>query len=152
MIFQKPHVELTSSLDFNRLAVLFQEIANRTPAAFFNWTQATALDEIQRAKNFAIQENDEIQAFVTFRVFADRLEIMALGTKPMFSKKGFGQKICAMLKKYANYHKLPIWLEVHERNQSAIALYLKSGFTMVQKRKGYYQDGGSALVMTYRES
>ncbi len=152
MILQKPYTEITSSAEMSQLAVLYQDIANQTSAAFFNWTEVTALDEIQNSKNFAIKENDQILAFVTFRQYPDRLEIMALGTSPSVVKRGFGKKVCEMLKNYANLHNLPVWLEVHELNKSALKLYLKCGFSVVQTRKGYYQDGASALVMTYRES
>ena len=134
------------------LAVLYQEIANHTTPAFFNWTEASALIEIRSAKNFVIQEDNKIQAFVTFRTYADRLEIMALGTRPLLLKKGLGLRIFGVLKNYAKHHSLPIWLEVHEQNRAAIHLYLKSGFTVTRTRKGYYQDGGNALLMTYRES
>ena len=40
-------------------------------------------------------------------------------------------------------------LEVRESNISAIALYLKMGFTEVGKRKRYYENNEDALMMEY---
>jgi len=40
-------------------------------------------------------------------------------------------------------------LEVRESNFSAIALYLKMGFSVVGKRKRYYENSEDALMMEY---
>lgn len=38
-----------------------------------------------------------------------------------------------------------VWLEVHARNQRALALYQKMGFQITSRRPRYYPDGADAL-------
>ena len=40
-----------------------------------------------------------------------------------------------------------LFLEVRESNYPAINLYEKSGFKEVSRRKNYYKDGETAIVM-----
>jgi ribosomal-protein-alanine N-acetyltransferase len=40
-----------------------------------------------------------------------------------------------------------VFLEVDEHNEPACRLYRNAGFSEVGVRKGYYQEGASALVL-----
>lgn len=136
--------------EFETLAKLYQKIAEVVSnRAFFNWTLQSALDELPKAKSLVIKSEKNILAFVTFRDYEDRLEIMAIGTDPTYLRNQMAQKVLDGVKTNAAQRKLSVWLEVHENNQTAVNLYLKNGFKVLNSRKRYYPDGGNALVMQF---
>ena len=45
-----------------------------------------------------------------------------------------------------------IHLEVSEKNTAALALYEKSGFREIARRRKYYKDGSDAVVMKMEEN
>ncbi|MBC7464761.1 MAG: GNAT family N-acetyltransferase [Bdellovibrio sp.] len=154
MTFLKPNFEVTEGRanDFENLAELYETIASTiSNKAFFNWNQKKAEEEIAIAKTFLMKDemDGSIQAFVTYRDYQDRYEISAIGTNPKHLKMGFAQKVLTALQANAAQRRLAIWLEVHENNQTAINLYLKNGFKVLNTRKRYYPDGGDALVMQF---
>lgn len=154
MTFQKPNSEvvLGTANDFEKLAQLYETIAaSVSNKAFFNWNEEKATEEMRFAKTLLIkdQAGKNIDAFVTFRDYEDRIEISAIGTNPKHLKMGLAQKVLEALKANAAQRRLAVWLEVHENNQTAVNLYLKNGFTVLNTRKRYYPDGGDALVMRF---
>ncbi|OFZ29825.1 MAG: hypothetical protein A2622_11470 [Bdellovibrionales bacterium RIFCSPHIGHO2_01_FULL_40_29] len=130
------------------LAQLYHRLGERFPN-YFNWSSETALQEFEKSKTFLVREAARIAAFITFREYDDRLEIMAIGTNPDFFMRGYGSRTLSFLQNFAMRRGLPILLEVHENNQSAVKFYKKNGFQVLGARKSYYSDGGTALVMKY---
>ncbi|MFZ3229376.1 MAG: GNAT family N-acetyltransferase [Pseudobdellovibrio sp.] len=143
-------ISICDSGDYKNLAQLYNQIAQEILSkAFFNWNEANALDEINSAESLVVKSADKIISFVTYRNYVDRIEISAIGTSGHHSKSGFAKAVLSQLKENAAQRKLPIWLEVHENNDSAVNLYLKNGFVVINTRKRYYQDGGNALIMVF---
>ena len=154
MTFLNPNSEviLSQPEDFQSLAILYQAIADSVSnKAFFNWSEKTALEEMRLAKTLILKDpvQQSIKAFVTYRDYDDRFEISAIGSNPKHLKKGYAQNVLQALQANAAQRRLAIWLEVHENNQTAVNLYLKNGFTVLNSRKRYYPDGGHALVMQF---
>ncbi|MBX9765777.1 MAG: GNAT family N-acetyltransferase [Bdellovibrionales bacterium] len=91
-------------------------------------------------------------AFVAYQELPTALEICAIGTHPLYRRGGLGAELLSELKALASARSVgarEIWLEVSERNRSAIDVYLAHGFRVVGQRPGYYPDGSSALVMSH---
>ena len=103
--------------------------------------------EFSKSCTLILKRDDEIAAFLTYREYPDRLEIMAVGTNSRFRRLGLGCKVLTSLKSIAAERSLSIWLEVHENNQQAVKFYEKNHFQVIQTRKTYYSDGGAALIM-----
>ena len=134
----------------SELAVLYAEVAlGASQKSFFNWTFDSALQELNVSKSLIIYHEHQLGAFLTFREYADRIEIMAVGTRQELLRQGYGTLIIERLKEYAAQRSVPLWLEVHENNQSAVKFYLKNHFFTINQRKSYYLDGGTALVMKF---
>ena len=150
MNFRSEVYQLSHDADFLKLSFLYKEIAVGSAKAQFNWDQRSALEEIRAAKNLVFQSDDVLRAFISFRVFSDRIEITSLGTKPNFRNQGLGKIMINQLKIYAAEHGFSLWLEVHEGNQTALNLYIKMGFKLFHRRKRYYSDGADAIVMHFR--
>lgn len=114
---------------------------------FFNWNFEAAMDEFQKSESFVIKDGLHIQSFLTFRTYSDRLEIMAIGTRPDSEKRGYASALMNEVVIFAAQRSIPIWLEVHEKNLQAVSFYVKNHFSILNHRKNYYADGGSALIM-----
>jgi ribosomal protein S18 acetylase RimI-like enzyme len=89
----------------------------------------------------------DLCGFILYRLSADNLEIIWLATHPQFLAQGVMQKLLAELFA-AHSHLNEVWLEVHEKNQQALNLYIKMGFHKVGRRQAYYSDGGAAITLT----
>lgn len=75
------------------------------------------------------------------------IEILRLGVLPDYRKQKIASQLIDFLKN-TNKSK-DVFLEVNEKNTSAISLYVKAGFSIVGKRKNYYQDKSNAILMKF---
>ncbi len=134
--------------DWESAAHLSAEISTQTlNPAFFNWSFESALSEFEKSETLIFKKDALILAYLSFRSFPDRLEIMALATSRAAARKGLGSKLIHGLQLIAAQRSLPVCLEVHENNQQAVNFYLKNRFSVIGRRKSYYSDGGAAVVM-----
>lgn len=139
------NLEVATENDFKAIAEIYDQLSG----THFNWNFEKAFDELKQAKTVIIKQQEKVAAFLTFRDYSDRFEISAIGTDAAFLRQGLALKLLSWLAANAAQQKLSIWLEVHENNQTALNLYLKFGFKVLNSRKRYYSDGGNALVMQY---
>ncbi len=139
---------LLTKADWESAAHLSAEIATQTMnPAFFNWSFESALSEFEKSETLILKKEALILAYLSFRSFPDRLEIMALATSRAVARQGLGSKLIHGLQLIAAQRRLPVCLEVHENNQQAVNFYLKNRFSVIGRRKSYYSDGGTAVVM-----
>jgi [ribosomal protein S18]-alanine N-acetyltransferase len=94
-----------------------------------------------------------IAGFALIRVVADESELLTIAVDQKWRGKGVGRALLTAV--FADLMLSParrMFLEVEEKNASAIALYKRVGFATISQRKGYYAmpDGSAAtaLVMT----
>lgn len=73
------------------------------------------------------------------------LEILRIAVLPEIRNCGKGLSLMKELFRIAAGR--PIFLEVSEKNETAIKFYIKNGFQKISERKKYYADASSALVM-----
>lgn len=102
------------------------------------------------SKYLVLRYNNEIICFGGIKIILDEANLMNIVTKKDMRNKGFGNillKNLISLSKSLNC--TSITLEVNEKNIPAISLYNNIGFQNVGKRKEYYQNGDSAILMTY---
>ncbi|WP_439599287.1 GNAT family N-acetyltransferase [Falsiroseomonas sp.] len=86
--------------------------------------------------------------FVLARVAADEAEILTLAVHPAQRRAGLGGALLAEAMAGAVLRgATAMFLEVSERNAPARALYARSGFAEVGRRRRYYADGADALVL-----
>ncbi len=92
-----------------------------------------------------VNERWQIAAFILFRDQISALEITFLGSDPNLVKRGFMRQLILEMQTLTPV----IWLEVHEKNLPARALYVSLGFLEVGTRPRYYPDGAAAIVYNY---
>jgi len=96
-----------------------------------------------------LRYNNEIVCFGGIKVILDEANIMDIVTKKNKRHQGFAK---ILLNELINISKekncSSITLEVNENNLPAIDLYKKFNFKEVGKRKKYYRNGDTAILMT----
>lgn len=120
-------------------------------AALFNWDELKIDEALKRYLFFWQKDSEEkIDSFICYQDLGDASEILSLGVRPAAQSQGRMTKLlidfCALHKNRA------IFLEVHEENKKALALYTKLGFVLQRRRRCYYSDGKDALVLAFSET
>ncbi len=112
-----------------------------------------------------------IRAFIHYRELPEILDVIMLGTDPSFQRSGVMSGLLAewielclgpelspslqpgiIVRRNDSTDRKAIWLEVHENNMAAIALYRKFGFGEVGRRSRYYADGGTAICFSLQRA
>ncbi|RTL11996.1 MAG: ribosomal-protein-alanine N-acetyltransferase [Neisseriaceae bacterium] len=121
---------------------------NATPWSLFNYQQS-AEDPTHNILGLFV--DDILCGACVYSQVLDQAEILQLCVGYEHQRKGYGylllDSVCTELKKYAASQ---IFLEVMVGNISAINLYQKLGFNVINTRKNYYNVNGKykdALIM-----
>lgn len=124
--------------------------ANQNLPGAPSWTDQQFLNECAEQQSIvSLNSTGKAEAFILFRKTSESLEISYLATLPEAKREGRMMDLLKRLAQDSTTLGLPIWLEVHESNSSAISLYEKFGFKLSGKRPNYYRDGGAALLYNY---
>ena len=93
----------------------------------------------------------EPDGFALGRVIADEAELLTIAVHPAARRRGVGRRLLTeLIDQTASRGAGRMFLEVSAENDSAIALYLRAGFTQVALRKSYFTSGDrriDALVL-----
>lgn len=121
---------LFPAVDPGRLAAIHAE-AFKAP-----WS-ASALAELLASPGvLAVAEAD---GFILIRVVADEAEILTLAVRPTARRAGLGARLVeAATVRAAALGAERMFLEVADSNAAARALYARSGFVEMGRRRGYY--------------
>lgn len=85
--------------------------------------------------------------FLYFWTVADEFQIIDMGVKKGYRRKGVAKSLLQKLIAEAMTKKFQITLDVRVHNTPAVRLYEKLGFETVAVRKGYYGDGEDGLIL-----
>lgn len=98
-----------------------------------------------------LRYDNEIVCFGGIKIILDESNVMDIVTKKDKRNQGFAK---ILLNKLINISKekncISITLEVRENNIAAIALYESFNFKEVGRRKKYYKNGDTAILMTLK--
>ena len=89
--------------------------------------------------------NPETQCYALVCETPWEIEIFRIATLPKFRKLGLAKQLLEQL--FQKFPKKEFFLEVKESNEPAIKLYLSAGFFELERRKKYYPDGSTAVLM-----
>ena len=93
----------------------------------------------EQDKNERNQENQVI-GYCLYQVVFEQAEILRIGTHPDYQRQGIASLLFAALNTQLKESQVEsLLLEVRADNAAAIALYEQQGFTVIHRRKGYYQ-------------
>lgn len=100
--------------------------------------------------NYLIVHNRKISGFITLRMIKSEkaAELDKIGILSGFQKKNIGFMSLNILHQEVYARGIhSIFLEVSDKNRSAVSLYEKYGYNIYHKRKNYYKDGSTAICM-----
>ena len=100
--------------------------------------------------NFVVESPDGgVIGYLNLYLIAQEGHLLNLAVHPAWRRQGLATAILAHTMDHLRQRDaLNVFLEVREKNQSAIGLYRKFGFEVVGKRKRYYAETNEdALVM-----
>jgi ribosomal-protein-alanine N-acetyltransferase len=81
----------------------------------------------------------ETVGFILGQLAADEIEILTLGVRSAWQRRGIGRLLVEALSRAAkNVEAKRLILEVGANNGAALALYRRLGFTEIGRRKEYY--------------
>lgn len=115
------------------------------------WTLQIFKEELgnNNSSYLVLYYKNEIVCFGGIKVILDEATLMNIVTKKQFRKYGFAN---LLLQKLLNLAKekncTSMTLEVNKNNLPAIHLYKSLDFEVVGKRKNYYKNGDTAILMT----
>lgn len=127
------------------------ELAGLHAQAFAAPWDAAAIDDLLRQAGvfgLGVRGPDvETTAFILCRVVADEAEILTLATAPAVRGQGLGRRLVeAAAETAALRGATRLFLEVADDNAAALALYARTGFIEVGRRRAYYARPGAAAV------
>ncbi|MBI5961114.1 MAG: GNAT family N-acetyltransferase [Chloroflexi bacterium] len=78
----------------------------------------------------------------------ERAWIITVGVSPAHQRRGLGAYLMVMTER--RIHRPYVRLTVREGNLTAIRLYEKLGYTIIDRKISYYRDGETGLIMQKR--
>ncbi|SJM58223.1 Ribosomal-protein-S18p-alanine acetyltransferase [Brevundimonas diminuta 3F5N] len=100
------------------------------------WDEAALSELLVSPGVFAVAEDE---GFILIRVVVDEAEILTLAVRPSARRAGLGGRLVeAAVVRAAALGAERMFLEVAEGNAAARALYARSGFVEMGRRRGYY--------------
>lgn len=89
--------------------------------------------------------NSEIKCYALVCETPWEIEIFRIATLPNCRRLGSAKELILAL--FREFPKKEFFLEVKESNEAAIGLYQSVGFIELERRKKYYPDGSTAVLM-----
>jgi len=131
-----------------------EEIKDTLQTNFDNfWNFEIFKEELvnNNSKYLVLRYDDEIVCFGGIKIILDEANVMDIVTKKDKRNQGFAK---FLLNELINISKekdcTTITLEVRENNKPAIHLYELFHFEEVGRRKKYYKNGDTAILMTHK--
>ena len=102
------------------------------------------------SRYLVLRYENEIVCFGGIKIILDEANLMDIVTKKNKRHQGFAKFVLNELLTIAEEENCSsITLEVRENNLPAIHLYEQFGFKEVGRRKNYYKNGDTAILMTH---
>jgi ribosomal protein S18 acetylase RimI-like enzyme len=136
--------------DIPLLAQLDKWAFNRSYDNAFTEKEFKELVENKNVSLFLIEEEKNIIGFYIFEeTNNEEGEIVGIAIIPTHQRKGFGKQILhKLLNDYSNKKKIKV--VTHPKNNGALVLYLKNGFTVTSYNETYYGRNQPRIIL-YKE-
>ncbi len=112
------------------------------------WTKDMIMHDFENRTMFIVcKEEDEYLGYMCILDIDEECEILRIGVRKKFRKRGYGQSMIEFLLEYClDNKKNKVFLEVSSLNRVAIDLYKRLGFEQISTRKNYYAQGEDAKI------
>ena len=110
-----------------------------------HYTFETLKDMVNKKEYKILVFDKDVKGYLILHDSYDLYEIMKIAVKKEFRNKKIGEQLINF---YLNNWDQSLFLEVRESNKVAMYFYEKIGFLNVGKRKNYYSNGETAILMS----
>ncbi len=117
-------------LDFNRIGV-------QVNSNFEKLFDLNTINEDDNCELFGYFDSEKLVGFIHITKLVDELEIINIVVDDAYRRMGIGSKLIEFILNMFKEYKA-IFLDVNVNNSSAIKLYKKYNFSVVNTRKHYY--------------
>ena len=144
------HLETITPQDLDKIISIDRKAFKRP------WHRKSFLEELvcENAYSYTVRtqrvnQRSEIIAYVFLRVLLTEMHILRIAVAAEFQAMGVATWLLQQCFSLAKRKKIySVYIEVRPTNETAIALYRKSGFHLLGRRPAYYPETGEdALVM-----
>ena len=105
--------------------------------------------ELPTVRYLVATDGDEVVGHAVVSVVADVSELQRIAVNAAHRRAGLATSLLEEVVDLARIEGADrLLLEVREDNAGAIAFYAARGFVEIDRRRRYYRDGGTALVMS----
>ncbi len=115
------------------------------------WTRAAVELMLERGDDALVllaESDDGPVGFLLGTAIADEGEVLMVRVLPTARRAGHGRALMdAAVTRWQQRGVTQAFLEVHETNTAAQALYQAQGWAPVGRRAHYYRDGGDAIIL-----
>ncbi|MGZ4494163.1 MAG: GNAT family N-acetyltransferase [Nocardioides sp.] len=116
------------------------------------WSAESVGEELTGAGRLALVGvvGNDVVAYVVTMAAGDVVDLLRVGVDPDWRRNGIAATLLDIAVEDARLSDVPpeaMLLEVSAANAGALAFYAASGFTEIDRRRGYYRDGTDAVVM-----
>lgn len=118
------------------------------------WTAAMYRDELSRTdtRTYLVAEDGErVVGYAGLIAYDDEAHVSTIAVAPDRQGEGIGSQLLDALLEEADRRSPVVILEVRSDNELAQGLYQRRGFTIIGRRRGYYQPSGADAVVMRRE-
>lgn len=134
------------------VAGILSKIHEECFPTYWNSDAFTGFFSVAGTRALVTDAADGIAGMIVWRVVGEQADIMTLAVLPPYRRQGMARLLVEQALAYAkNAGATTFFLDVEDGNTPAIRLYESYGFTVLRRRKLYYQkpDGSytDALVM-----
>ena len=115
------------------------------------WSRELVLAEVDAPLRHALVLGDEPLGWASVQVVGDVADLTRIAVRPDERRQGLARSLLEEAwRRATDVGGDRMLLEVEESNVAAVALYTVAGFVEIDRRRGYYAGGGTAIVMERR--
>jgi ribosomal-protein-alanine N-acetyltransferase len=119
------------------------------------WSRQAFVEELRREiSTIAVlrqKETGRLVAYINFWTVHDEVHVLNLATHPECRRRGLARRLIEHAVEIGLARGArEVTLEVRRSNEAAIALYKRSGFSVVGLRTRYYENGEDAILMALK--
>jgi ribosomal-protein-alanine N-acetyltransferase len=118
------------------------------------WTAAMYRDELSRTDSrvyLVAEDGDALVGYAGLIAYDDEAHVSTIAVTHSRQGEGIGSMLLDALLDEADRRSPVVILEVRADNELAQGLYRRRGFTVIGRRRGYYQPSGADAVVMRRE-
>ena len=114
------------------------------------WSSASVAEELtgERRRAVVAEHEGRLTGYAVTALAGDVVDLERIGVASAYQRAGVARALLREVRRQAGADGAArMLLEVGEANTAAVRLYTRAGFRPIDRRAGYYRDGGDALVM-----